>query len=174
MNFWLGINSVVCSLNADDVSETLSFARALSVPINFSLVMKTDVCIASSESDVPFEILPEQVPALQTFFRRLRLAAGVQAANATAKAYYSHVLDMLSRLPRRLPCPFGQGMGCLLDAYGDVYLCGASKTLKMGNVLETPLADLWHSEERTSAHSRLPAYCHDCESNCFVHATVLQ
>lgn len=167
----LSINSVVTCLNADVLEETLRFAQGLDVPINVSLAMHTDVCINSAESDVAFEIRPDQVPHLRKILTRLRVLGRIRRGSPLEMQYLDHLLTMLDGLPRTLPCPFAQSAGCLIDPWGDVYPCGVSRSLLMGNVKDRPFGDIWYDvETRSRVRSSLPAFCSQCESNCFVHA----
>jgi radical SAM protein with 4Fe4S-binding SPASM domain len=167
----LSINSVVCQANASSVEETFRYARQMELPINFSLVMRTDVCIDSASSDVEFEIRPDQVNDLRSQLARLRMLTRVQGAGHVERAYYDHLLRMLDGLPRNLPCPFSEARGCLIDPYGDVYPCGMSREMWMGNLHRSDFRDVWYDRnvwDRVSAI--LPNKCERCESNCFVHA----
>jgi MoaA/NifB/PqqE/SkfB family radical SAM enzyme len=167
----LSINSVITRQNADSVDATFRYAHEIDVPINFSLVMNTDVCINSADSEVAFEILPEQIPELRQVLARIRMLVRLAAPGSLEQQYYDHVLGMLDRRPRRLGCPFAEAAGCLIDPWGDVYPCGVSKSLHMGNLREQTFAEIWHDEGTwRRLDGALPAHCQQCESNCFVHA----
>lgn len=168
----LAINSVVTRMNADKVTETFKYAKSIDIPINFSLVMSTDTCINSKESDTEFEILSEQVPGLRRFFSKMKMISHINGDDSLEYLYYQHILNMLQSSPRDLMCPFAEGIGCLIDPSGDVYPCGISEKLHMGNVLETPFGDIWRNYDiRRRLNTRLPAFCSHCESNCFIHAS---
>lgn len=167
----LSINSVITRQNADSVDETLRYAREIDVPINFSLVMNTDVCIDSASSEVAFEILPEQIPDLRRQLSRIRLLTRLKSPGSVEEQYYDHLLGMLDGVPRQLGCPFAEAAGCLIDPWADVYPCGVSKSLRMGNLRERSFADIWNDETTwTRLDHELPTFCSQCESNCFVHA----
>jgi MoaA/NifB/PqqE/SkfB family radical SAM enzyme len=167
----LSINSVVTRQNADSVEATLRYAHELGVPINLSLAMNTDVCINSADSDVEFEIRPDQIPALRKVVARIRMLARLRSGEGLESQYYDHLLTMLDGLPRALPCPFAESAGCLIDPWGDVYPCGVSKSLHMGNVAERSFRDIWYDPETwRRLDDDLPTFCAQCESNCFVHA----
>ncbi len=167
----LSLNSVVNALNADHVLETFKFAKGIEVPINFSLVMRTTTCINSAKSEVDFEILPEQKAKLKKFFSKMKMISRVNGENSLEHNYYKHVIGMLNNEPRQLACPFADGAGCLIDPFGNVYPCGVSSELLMGNLFETPFEKIWFNDDyQNSLPARLQKYCVDCESNCFIHA----
>lgn len=167
----LSINSVITRQNADSIDATFRYAHEIDVPLNFSLVMNTDVCINSADSDVDFEILEEQIPDLRRVLARIRMLVRIKAPGSLEQEYYDHLLGMLDRRPRQLGCPFAEASGCLIDPWGDVYPCGVSKTLHMGNLRERSFGEIWY-DQRTLGRldSTLPSFCQQCESNCFVHA----
>jgi MoaA/NifB/PqqE/SkfB family radical SAM enzyme len=167
----LSINSVVTRQNADSVNTTLRYAHEIDVPINFSLVMNTDVCINSADSEVEFEILPEQIPDLRKSLSRIRMLTRLKGAGSVEEQYYDHLLGMLDGIPRKLACPFAESAGCLIDPWGDVYPCGVSKELHMGNLNDRTFADIWYDESTwRRLDADMPGFCAQCESNCFVHA----
>jgi MoaA/NifB/PqqE/SkfB family radical SAM enzyme len=167
----VAINSVITRQNAGSVGETFRYAHEIDVPINFSLVMKTDVCINSADSDVEFEILPDQVPGLRKVLSRMSVLSRVKSSDSMEQRYFEHLIGMLDGKPRRLGCPFAEAAGCLIDPWGDVYPCGVSKSLHMGNLNQTSFPDIWYREATWEAlGEKLPPFCSQCESNCFVHA----
>jgi MoaA/NifB/PqqE/SkfB family radical SAM enzyme len=166
----LALNSVVCRDNAEYVEPTFRFAHQLSLPIHFSLVMSTDVCIDSKASEIPYEIEPGQVPGLRRYFSRLRALARTRGG-VLENDYYDHLLTMLDGLPRQLGCPFAAGEGCLIHPTGDVYPCGMSKAMWMGNARYRSFGQIWRDPVIWGRlRADLPQHCAGCESNCFVHA----
>ena len=134
--------------------------------------MNTDTCINSKESDTEFEILPEQVPGLRRFFSKMKMISRINGDDSLQYLYYQHILKMLQSSPRDLMCPFAEGNGCLIDPLGNVYPCGMSEELYMGNVLETSFGDIWRDNDvRKRLDRSLRAFCSHCESNCFIHAS---
>ncbi len=167
----LSLNSVVNALNADHVLETFKFAKSIEVPINFSLVMRTTTCINSANSEVDFEILPKQTHKLIKFFSKMKMISRVNGESSLEYNYYKHVIGMLNNEPRQLVCPFADGDGCLIDPFGNVYPCGVSNELFMGNLFEMPFKKIWFNDDfHNSLPTRLRKFCVDCESNCFIHA----
>ncbi len=167
----LSLNSVVNALNADHVLDTFKFAKSIEVPINFSLVMRTTTCINSANSESDFEILPEQKSKLKKFFSKMKMISRVNGENSLEHNYYKHVIGMLNSEPRQLVCPFADGEGCLIDPFGNVYPCGVSSELLMGNLFEMPFEKIWFNDDfQNNLSKRLQKFCVDCESNCFIHA----
>ncbi len=166
------INSVINRINADTVTDIFKYAKDIGVPINFSLVMNTDTCINSRGSDTEFEIMPGQIHGLIKFFSKMKMISRLNTDGFLQSLYYQHLLNMLHSVPRDLMCPFSEGVGCLVDSSGNVYPCGMSSELYMGNVLETPFGTIWRNKEvRDRLNARLPGFCAHCESNCFIHAS---
>ena len=166
----LSLNSVVCAQNAGEVEGTFRYAYRLGLPIHFSLVMNTDVCINSAASEVSYEIEHGQISGLRRFFGRLRALARTTGGSLD-RAYYDHLLTMLDGRPRQLGCPFSAGEGCLINPSGDVYPCGMSKAMWMGNARQTPFGQIWRDAYVWArVRADLPRHCAGCESNCFVHA----
>jgi MoaA/NifB/PqqE/SkfB family radical SAM enzyme len=132
--------------------------------------MRTDVCIDSQASEVVYEIDPGQIPELRKFFSRLGILARTNGGSLE-RDYYDHLLAMLAGQARRLPCPFSAEEGCLIHPTGDVYPCGMSKAMWMGNVQRTPFGEIWRNPSTWNRlRADLPQHCASCESNCFVHA----
>ena len=113
----------------------------------------------------------DDIAGLRRILGRIRMLTRLAGPGSMEQAYYDHLIGMLDGQARTLGCPFAEAAGCLIDPWGDVYPCGVSKTLRMGNLTSRTFADIWYDDlTRHRIDGALPGFCRTCESNCFVHA----
>ena len=91
----------------------------------------------------------------------------------SSDAYLDLIVPAFRREPSNLRC-YGGFIQTTVDPYGDVFACEPwiRSGPPIGNVLETPLRDLWSSTRYNEVRREIAA-CRDCYWNCTTELNLL-
>jgi len=165
----LRINCVITKLNADGIGELLHYSDHVGVPVNISVASRTDSWIGSAACKAEWELGTREATALRHFLRRAVAVSRLMRGRGAEPDYVSELLRVLEGQVRTLPCPFREHMGCFIEPWGDVYVCGMSREARLGSLSCMSLENIWKDActwDRVLAG--LSEHCRSCLSNCYV------
>ena len=104
---------------------------------------------------------------LEDIYRRSPRPGGIVTPDLLSRLYYWKGLVEYQRQPRRVfaSCPASHRY-VMLSPAGDLYFCPKLKNMVVGNILQTPLDDLWRGEKSEKIRRMIDSGgCH-CWLNC--------
>src|SRR5574339_649641 len=137
-NFSFGIASTIFATNMEDAENILAWARTKGLDVVFNMLRFTDAMLHNKELQEKIGFRERE----ETFMRKFFLDSVQEESVLSGQAFmYLHYADMIANgYHRTMPCPF-QRQGLLLNPNGDLHYCENSQ--KLGNVLDTPVAELY-------------------------------
>jgi MoaA/NifB/PqqE/SkfB family radical SAM enzyme len=169
-HFQFGIASTIFAKNLEDAENILAWARTKKLDVVFNMLRFTDNMLHNKEleSTVGFQQREEQ------YMRKFFVDRVAEESVLSGQAFmYLHYADMIANgYKRTMPCPF-QRQGLLLNPNGDLFYCENSK--KIGNVLETPAAQLYFDAGNLAHREEMKRdTCPTCLSPCQVNVGAMK
>jgi MoaA/NifB/PqqE/SkfB family radical SAM enzyme len=169
-HFQFGLASTIFAKNLDDAAHIHEWARAKGLDIVFNMLRFTDNMLHNRElqSTIGFGTREEE------FMRKFFLDRVAEESILSGQAFtYLHYADMIANgYHRTMPCPF-QRQGLLLNPNGDLFYC--ENSAKLGNVLDTPAAELYYQAANLEGRERLKHdTCPTCLSPCQVNVGAMK
>ena len=112
---------------------------------------------------------------LEDIFLRSPRPGGIVTPDLLSRLHYWKGLVDYQRNPRRVfpSCPAGHRY-VMLSPSGDLYFCPKLKNMVVGNVLQTPLDELWWSAKSEKIHRMIDSGgCH-CWLNCTTYVALAE
>jgi sulfatase maturation enzyme AslB (radical SAM superfamily) len=169
-HFQFGLASTIFARNLDDAAHIREWARAKGLDIVFNMLRFTDNMLHNRdlEETIGFGSREEE------FMRQFFLDRVAEESVLSGQAFtYLHYADMIANGYRRtMPCPF-QRQGLLLNPNGDLFYC--ENSAKLGNVLDTPAADLYFGTANLKHREALKREtCPTCLGPCQVNVGAMK
>jgi len=152
--------------NYGEFREVYALARSHGADFSFRPVNFSDIYYRNTGGGFDLgDALEEIAPMISEIARDLVERRGLLKATPVLR-YMRGVLDYIrDPTARRLPCSAGSS-SFFLDPGGNVYPC-IIMDLKMGNIRETSLEEIWRSEEAREARRRIrDGLCPGCWVEC--------
>lgn len=169
-HFQFGVASTIFAKNLDDAKNIQAWATSKNLDIVFNMLRFTDNMLHNRDLEETIGFGSREEQFMQEFF----LDRVAEESILSGQAFmYLHYAEMIANgYKRTMPCPF-QRQGLLLNPNGDLYYCENSK--KLGNVLETPAADLYYAEANLADRETLKhETCPTCLSPCQVNVGAMK
>lgn len=169
-HFQFGIASTIFSKNLDDATNIHAWAKSKGLDLVFNMLRFTDNMLHNREleAEIGFKSREEQ------FMRDFFLDRVAEESVFSGQSFmYLHYADMIANgYHRTMPCPF-QRQGLLLNPNGDLFYCENSE--KLGNVLETPAAELYFGKTQLDGREKMKREtCPTCLSPCQVNVGAMK
>ena len=168
--FQFGIASTIFATNMEDAENILAWARTRKLDVVFNMLRFTDNMLNNRELEEKIAFRERE----ETFMRQFFLDRVQEESVLSGQAFmYLHYADMIANgYQRTMPCPF-QRQGLLLNPNGDLFYCENSE--RLGNVLDTPAADLYFEDSHLEHREALKRdVCPKCLSPCQVNVGAMK
>ncbi|MCC7007333.1 MAG: radical SAM protein [Acidobacteria bacterium] len=169
-HFQFGLASTIFAKNLEDATRIRDWARARNLDIVFNMLRFTDNMLHNRDLERTIAFGSREEEYMRKFFLDRVAEESVLSGQAFM---YLHYADMIANgYHRTMPCPF-QRQGLLLNPNGDLFYC--ENSAKLGNVLETPAADLYFAEKSLEQRKALKRdTCPTCLSPCQVNVGAMK
>jgi len=173
----LSVGMTLAPDNRGELGDVFALSRRYGAEFSFRAVNFSDIYYRKARGGFNLrDVVDKMIPVIRRIGRDLVERRGLAAATPTLR-YMRGVLDYI-RDPegRRLPCSAGSD-SFFLDPSGNVYPC-IIMDLRMGNVREQLLEEIWHSEaardaRRRISHGLCPGCWVECEAFRDIHRDLL-
>jgi MoaA/NifB/PqqE/SkfB family radical SAM enzyme len=172
-NFELGVNTVFCAGNQDDMDGVIRFVRGLDMIKTHTISMVRGDTKDGSLKDIDIDKYLEAVRKLDGDVRRRTYRFRGSKVKAAQDNLQRRIIYRTVKEKRQLiPCYAGR-LNLVLTETGDVYPC-ESFMLKMGNIRDFgyDMARLLEGERAREAVSRIEKGCF-CSHECYTMTNIL-
>jgi MoaA/NifB/PqqE/SkfB family radical SAM enzyme len=160
--FNMSIDPTIFSMNVHEMQQLQDLAEQLHMPITFQFAAVADDYYHNRDLE---QVLTVDESGRKSIIEFLKQRVS-EASLFDALAYY--YMEVIRRAEgattRSLPCPF-VNQGLLLNPDGTLQYCHNSRPI--GNALETPSSELYHSEKNLTYRSTFQQdRCPNCQMSC--------
>ncbi|MCX6666456.1 MAG: radical SAM protein [Euryarchaeota archaeon] len=153
-NFTVGIETVICKYNIDNIEEIYKVHKKLTSHLNFVPAIYSSFF---ENQDLDFAIGKEDLPKLIKFYKHL-----IKETPHLAY-FYENAIFFLTRYYRNFPC-LGGVLTAKIDSQGNLFPCLMTK-----NIIATKNEDYsekWFGEKMNQFRNKKGDICKKCLSNC--------
>ncbi|WP_404783330.1 radical SAM/SPASM domain-containing protein [Altericista sp. CCNU0014] len=166
--FNMSLDPTIFSMNVREMQQLQDLADRLKLPITFQFAAVADDYYHNSNLEQVLSIDETGRKGMIAFLKQKVKEASLFDALA---CYYAEVIRRAEGAThRRLPCPF-VNQGLLLNPDGTLQYCHNSQPI--GNTLETPSTEIYHSAQNQAYRSTFEqTRCPDCQMSCLFFVTL--